>query len=59
MPPIKAPCKNCERRYVGCQSKCDDYKAFVEDMRARRAYVSAKEADIYTIRSKRRRNKID
>ena len=24
----KAPCKNCERRCVGCHSKCDDYAEF-------------------------------
>ena len=25
---INAPCKGCEKRYVGCHSKCPDYLAF-------------------------------
>ncbi len=23
---MKCPCKDCERRSVGCHGKCDDYK---------------------------------
>ena len=26
-----APCKNCEKRYVGCHSKCDEYKRFKDE----------------------------
>ena len=25
---MKAPCKDCERRYPGCHCKCEDYQAF-------------------------------
>ena len=24
----RAPCKNCERREVGCHARCGDYKAY-------------------------------
>lgn len=25
---ILSPCRDCTNRYVGCHSKCDNYKAF-------------------------------
>lgn len=25
---MKAPCKDCEKRYPGCHSKCEEYQAF-------------------------------
>ena len=25
---IKSPCKNCDKRQVGCHSSCEDYSAF-------------------------------
>lgn len=30
---IKAPCKDCEKRYVGCHSSCEEYLAFKKDQR--------------------------
>ena len=29
---IKSPCLNCEKRYPGCHSKCEDYIAFRKGM---------------------------
>jgi len=26
------PCYNCEDRYAGCHSKCDNYKKFKENL---------------------------
>lgn len=26
----KAPCKDCEKRHLGCHSDCKDYKEFTE-----------------------------
>lgn len=35
-------CKDCERRYVGCHSQCEDYKQYREQLdrinKQRRAY---------------------
>ena len=25
---MKAPCKDCEKRYPGCHAKCEEYQAF-------------------------------
>lgn len=27
----QAPCKDCERRHIGCHAQCDDYKAWREE----------------------------
>ena len=39
-----APCKDCEKRHFKCHAECEDYKAFVEECRERRA-KRKKEAD--------------
>lgn len=28
MPYPKSPCKDCEKRHIGCHSECDSYKEF-------------------------------
>ena len=28
MKSLKSPCKNCEKRYFGCHSECQDYLDF-------------------------------
>lgn len=28
----QTPCKNCDRRQVGCHSKCDNYRLFREQI---------------------------
>ena len=40
---LQAPCKDCEKRYLGCHSECDDYIDYsnkqqkIRDERAARA----------------------
>ena len=31
---MKAPCMDCDKRYLGCHSVCEQYKQFVEEKRA-------------------------
>lgn len=36
---IKAPCKNCDSRFVGCHSKCEkylEYKSVIDNVREKR-----------------------
>ena len=30
MKKVNAPCKDCERRFLGCHSTCEEYKEFKE-----------------------------
>lgn len=32
-----APCKDCERRVVGCHASCADYAAYKQDMQRNKA----------------------
>lgn len=59
---MRAPCKDCPRREVGCHSKCDDYIKFDAENKARLASMAGKsDLDTYridmvrTYRKKRRR----
>lgn len=44
---MKTPCKGCEKRYVGCHAKCEDYKAYrvpfdeMQEKRRRESVVAA------------------
>lgn len=41
---ISAPCKDCEKRRLGCHGKCEEYKAFRAELDAlneRRRLMSA------------------
>lgn len=31
---MKAPCMDCDKRYLGCHSVCELYKQFVKEKRA-------------------------
>lgn len=31
---VKVPCKQCQKRYLGCHSVCDEYKAYRVNMDA-------------------------
>ena len=33
------PCYNCEKRVIGCHSKCNEYKQFKENLEATSAIV--------------------
>jgi hypothetical protein len=46
---IASPCLNCERRFVGCHSTCEDYKAFRDKLdKANEAFYEEYRAkDIY------------
>lgn len=55
-----APCKECVNRKVGCHSTCEDYAEYLQDFKAKKKYVSAREGDIYTaeyIRNRKQRKK--
>lgn len=44
---IKPPCKDCDRREIGCHSHCKEYKEYRRLIDARKeAEKSKKEADI-------------
>lgn len=45
-PDLKAPCKNCEKRYVGCHSKCEAYIAFDAQCKKFREERALKGAEI-------------
>lgn len=51
------PCKNCQRRFLGCQTEenCEDYADFIRDLRARKAYCYPKPADIYVAEGNRKK----
>ena len=53
----KTPCKDCPRRVLGCQAKCNDYKSFIEDLHARKKYCAPKPADLYAAEGKRKKKK--
>lgn len=36
---LKAPCKDCEERYLGCHGKCNKYKAFKESNEERNKHL--------------------
>lgn len=46
---LPSPCLNCERRYVGCHSNCEDYKAFREKVQKSKEafYEDYRAKDIY------------
>ena len=37
---LSVPCKDCERREVGCHSKCSDYTAYLEKLNAVKELVN-------------------
>ena len=36
---MKAPCKDCQARYIACHCTCDKYKAFKENRNAYLKYM--------------------
>jgi hypothetical protein len=56
---MKAPCKDCEKRELGCHSKCEEYQAFDKYNKARNeANIKERESLCYTyderVKTKRR-----
>lgn len=50
------PCKDCQKRQMGCHSKCEDYAVMLEETKAareakRKAEAVNRIADDYAIRS--------
>jgi hypothetical protein len=48
------PCKGCEKRYMGCHSKCEDYAKMLEETKAKREAIQEEQrikriADDYSI----------
>ena len=50
---VKGPCKDCERRSVGCHATCEDYNFYrkhVDDARAKRLEQITNKYDKYLYR---------
>lgn len=43
---LKVPCKDCEERYVGCHSKCAQYKHFKQENEKKNKFVQEKNQQI-------------
>ena len=60
---MKCPCKDCEKRYVGCHSKCSDYKDWSNYDKNKKAEEKRQKAydwnDNYYLPSRRGKRKID
>ena len=58
---IYSPCKDCQKRKVGCHSQCEDYLAFRSECdyakMQRHLEVKANEYSMSKNRMKRRKNK--
>lgn len=45
---MKAPCKDCEERFLGCHSQCEKYQEFNRRLiQARKARLDRSEQDHY------------
>lgn len=51
----RTPCKDCQRRVIGCSAHCEDYDAFKADYKARQDYLRIGESEKYTSEYIRRR----
>lgn len=49
----KTPCRDCERREVGCHSKCEDYLAFVKKNEI--VKINRAKENIFLIRKRRKK----
>jgi len=56
-----APCKNCEKKFIGCHSTCEDYKEFCRQNAALKKKIREAKDQYYgsltTGKRKRYRNK--
>lgn len=57
MPRFNAPCRDCTRRVLGCQGKCEDYKSFVAEVHAKKEYLKPDQGILYLADKKRRRGR--
>ena len=55
---VGPPCKGCQRRHTNCHGQCEDYAAYLEDVKADKAkrYAAYNEGDFYSMNSARREN---
>lgn len=51
------PCKDCQKRYVGCQGECKDYKLYKKEYAAVKKFLSPTAGDLYIAETKRKRKK--
>lgn len=42
MPAIKSPCLLCDKRHIGCHSKCSEYLSYVDKKDALNAEIRKK-----------------
>ena len=55
---VSPPCKDCRSRHPECHVKCEDYKAYLLDVKIDKAkrYAMYSEGDFYSMNSARREN---
>lgn len=39
---MKSTCKGCERRRIGCHADCEEYRAYAEENRKKKAWLNEK-----------------
>lgn len=57
---LQPPCKDCEKRHVGCHSSCEDYKMYHDEnvkLQEQRAEFRRKIEDYYEVRKHRSRHR--
>lgn len=42
---VHSPCLDCERRFVGCHSTCEDYKAFRDKLDKAKEVIAQKKRE--------------
>lgn len=50
----KGVCQNCDRRYVGCHSTCEDYLDWIAYNRAQKEYIYNQKREDNLVRSYKR-----
>lgn len=50
------PCKDCQRRYLGCHGQCEDYAAHLDEVKSDKVkrYAVYSEGDFYSMNRARR-----
>lgn len=54
---IKAPCKECTERHVGCHATCEGYQAFVKECERVREERRKRNEEIHFQKQSIRKNK--
>lgn len=55
---VGPPCKDCRSRHPKCHGQCEDYAAYLQDVKSDKAkrYAVYSEGDFYSMNSARREN---